>query len=210
MREPGRSKTGLAVLALAFLAVLGVGAGIVGLSGSASQFVSPASSSLAQARQLLDEGKIEAARKIFEDVFRKDPKNVEAVRGLAFCARDDGDDETALGYLHKLTTLASKDRAAWRQLALCANRLGRDMEALSASQTALALAPEGDRGMSDLIARLVTKKSLLEGGVSGDQLPGEGLPGKGKQGAGIDPPGDIRLPEPPDPRKHLPGPGRDR
>jgi len=209
--ESHRSRRGLVMIGASVALLVVCGVAVASLAGS--DLGAPPhrySGVQSEARRLLEEGKTSEARKIFEEELRKDSKSIEAVWGLALCARDDGDDESALAFFHQLTKLAPKDRSAWRNLALCASRLGRDMEALSAAQTALSLAPEGDKGMSELVSRLITKKSMLEGGMAGDQLPGEALPGQGRKGAGIDPLNGVRPLEPPDPRRNLPVQGRDR
>ena len=205
--QTGR-RSGLVVIAFTIFAVLGLGAGVYALTGAGDDRFTIPRQSAGFTWSLLNEGKIAEARKGFEEDRRKNPKNMEALRGLAQCALEDGDDEAALAYLHQLTGLAPKDRSAWRKLALCASRLGKDMEALSAAQTALSLAPEGDKGMSDLVSRVMTSKNPLEGDLAGDALPGGA--GGGKRGLGFDPMSGVKLPQAPDPRKNLPALGRDR
>jgi len=191
---------GLAVITVMSLSLFGAAAALVGLSSENSQAAPPPESSLSRARRLLDEGMIAEARKLFEEEHRRDVHSVEAIRGLALCARDEGDDESALHYFQKLTALAPKDRAAWRQVALVANRLGRDMEALSAAQTALSLSPKGDPAMNDLMTRLVTAdKGLLEDPLMAIPDPLRGLPAPGRKGPGV---GSIPGP----PRHEVPDP----
>jgi tetratricopeptide (TPR) repeat protein len=193
------------------VSLLGATAVLVALSSESATGLPHPDSSLSRARRLLDEGNIGEARKLFEEELRRDIKSVEAIRGLALCARDEGDDEMALQHFQKVTALVPKDRAAWRQQALAASRLGRDMEALSAAQTALSLAPEGDRAMSDLMTRLLTSDAdLLADPLKG--VPGrrKGLDpvDRGAKGLDFDPLDDMPRPEPPDPTRGLPRPGR--
>jgi tetratricopeptide (TPR) repeat protein len=212
MQSQGSSRAGLIIVSLIILAVVSLGAGLVALTGQGESTSFVSRDYMAQGRTLLAAGKTAEARNIFENALKSDPKSVDAIRGLAQCAIEDGDDDAAAGFLHQLTKLAPKDRDAWRKLALCASRLGRDTEAISSAQSALSLAPEGDRPMSDLMTRILTSDM--------DRLINPGIPGVDRS-LGIDPVhgskqrpdafdsmADIPRPEPPDPTKGLPLPGR--
>jgi len=211
MKHQVGRRAGLIVVAFTIVAVLGLGAVVFALTGAGDEHFTIPRQSASFIWSLLNEGKIAEARKGFEEEFRKNPKNVEALRGLAQCALEDGDDEAALAYLHQLTGLAPKDRSAWRKLALCASRLGKDMEALSAAQTALSLAPQGDRAMSDLMTRILTSDTSplanpMKGGPAQPWDPEHSV--HGNRGSTFDPLSEIPLPEPPDPTRGLPGVGR--
>jgi tetratricopeptide (TPR) repeat protein len=206
------NRRGAVLVLLALAAFLVCGAGLVSLAGLESPAGSNESTAIpgafSRARRLLDEGKIAEAKEIFTDELKRDGKNIEAIRGLALCARDEGDDETALQYFQKLTALAPKDRAGWRQLALAASRLGRDMEALAAAQAALSLAPDGDRAMTDLMTRLLSSKNSLANGILEDPLSGIGPTGRVRNGTTTDPLSRIPRPKVPEPSQNLPKPGR--
>jgi tetratricopeptide (TPR) repeat protein len=190
-------------------------AGLGALAGSSTSFQfsgAIAASSHLPGRRLLEEGKTGEAKRVFSEELERNPQSTEAIRGLAQCAIEDGDDEAAAGYLHQLTKLAPKDRDAWRKLALCASRLGRDTESISAAQSALSLAPEGDRPMSDLITRILTSDMdhLTNPGIPGvDRALGNNpVHGLRRRPDEFDPMSDIPRPQPPDPTKGLPLPGR--
>lgn len=209
--QAGTSRKGAALVLLSLAALIVCGAGLVTIaqSTSSSSSLHSTPSSLSQARWLLDEGRIAEARAIYDEQLKRDPRDVEAIRGLALCARDEGDDETAFQYFQKLTTLSPKDFAAWRQQALAASRLGRELEAMTAAQTALSLATKGDRAMTDLVTRLMTS----DFDPIGD--PFKGVPGRsrnpldptesGRSGSFNDPLMDVPRPVPPDPMKGIPG-----
>jgi tetratricopeptide (TPR) repeat protein len=187
------------------------GAGVL-VAGSQELPRLPSESSFTSARRLLEEGRISEAKSIYAQQLSRDPRSIEAIRGLALCARDEGDDETALGHFQELTKLAPKDLVAWRQQALAASRLGRNFEALSAAQAALSLASNGDRVMSDLMTRIMTSDSGFRSPYA-SEAGGAGVRGFDPLQAGsgrstFDHLSELHRPEPPDPLKGLPLPGK--
>lgn len=209
MREPGRPpRRGVVFVASLLLGLCGITAGITVLAVPSSESSLQFSSPFARARRLLDEGRLADAKNVYASELKRDPKSVEALRGLALCARDEGDDETALQYLQKLTSIDPKDRAGWRQLALTAKRLGRDMEAMSAAQTALSLSPDGDTAMTNLLTRLLSSKDSIASGMLEDHLNGLTPKGMGKSALPQDPMDRIPMPKLPEPPKGLPKAGR--
>lgn len=202
-------KLGLAAIGALVFSVLAASAALMGLTSPLEPRAAHATqSALSRARRLLDDGKIAEARKIFADELKRDSNSVEALRGLALCARDDGDDETALRHLQKLTSLAPKDRAAWRLLALAASRLGRNMEALAAAQTTLSLSPEGDSVMTHLMTRLLSSKESLANGALEDPFGDIGPTGIIRSKMPADPLDRMPKPKTPNPSQALPRPGR--
>lgn len=143
---------------------------------------------IAAVRRLLDQGKSAEARQICMSILHDKPDCVDAHRGLAWCARDEGDDEAFLRHLREWARLDPKNPVPWRQIALTAHRLGRTYEALSAAQTAASLTPGGDAAMSALISKLV--------------MPEKRSPAARNDGLG------LPAPQRPDPTKFLPKPGR--
>ena len=204
------SKRGLALLIVLLVGLVGsaVGAGSLLAGANGFPIPIPIRDAISEARRLLDLGKTGEARSIFEHELNTDPKSLEAIRGLALCARDEGDDETALHHFQTLTKLAPKDVAGWRQQALAASRLGNDMEALAAAQTALSLSNQTDRAMSELMTRLLTADMDHLAGQSGRKAPnpwGLDPPHRPNDPSAFDPMSEIPRPEPADPTQGLPG-----
>jgi tetratricopeptide (TPR) repeat protein len=184
------------IIAVGAVALLSCTAGLIAVALPARG--AKAVDSLTRARRLLDAGRTSEAKGIFAELLKADPKNADAVRGMASALRDEGSDEAALPYWEQLTRLRPDDFAAHKNLALAAWRCGRDMEAMSAASAALSLAPEGDEALTELLTKLARAPSDPFGASAARSLPSPG----GSTGA--------RLPQPPDPTRHLPTPGRPR
>jgi tetratricopeptide (TPR) repeat protein len=194
----GTPKRGIAVVAFASVAVLALVfvLGVASASSGRGLARSTPEGALARARRLLEEGRVAEARKLYMEELGRDPNSVAGVRGLAMCARDAGDVEEAARWFERLTRLAPKDAAAHRHLALTLHRLGRDFEALSACQMAMALSDEQDPDLAKLLSQLVTTRSGLEDPLA-HRMPGAGAE-KTRPYA--------PQPQPPDPNRHLPKP----
>ena len=201
-------RKGIALLTTSLVLLLACAAGLGAWAGTSPESVSiHAASPLSEAFRLLEEGKISEAKKLFAEELRRNPKSIDAVRGLAFSARDEGNDEEAVKWLDKWTRLNPKSPVAWRHLALACHRLGRDLEAMSAAQTAISLSPGGDASMSDLMARLLSSKDALGGNLpsSPESSREFDAPGRRGRGAGMDQVPGVRTPTVPDPTKAIPG-----
>ena len=199
----GSPRRGIALVAAgAGALILALAIGVWGFPSQRTPFVPISRDPAVRGRQLLFEGRLKDARQIFQDEYAKNPKNIEALRGLARCAQEEGNDQEAYDHYQQITSLDPKDRLAWKHLALCARRLGRDMEALAAAQTALSLSPDGDPAMSDLMTRLVTGRHP---GMDPRSDPMHGL---NRPPGPVEPGGGVRIPQPVDPTKQLPKPPR--
>jgi len=193
--ERPKRRGGLVLVALASLALVGFGFALGAMTaGSPPGYRRPAEDPLSRARQLLEDGRIAEAKSLYREQLQRDQASVRALRGLAACAREDGDDDEAIRCLQQLTAVDRNDRAAWRQLALACKRAGRSQEALIAAQTAMALSNEPDPALCKLVTDCVTAEQL-------------GLPGMPDLGAlrPPDPIAGVRRPQPPDPMRYVPG-----
>ncbi len=130
-----------------------------------------------RAMDLLDAGLVREARAIWSDQLKRDPKNVQALRGMALAAREEADDEAAAMWLQRLVAIAKDDRPAWRSLGFALFRLGRAHESLAAAQTAMSLVPKGetDHTLAELCARI----AMMPANPHDDALAGALAPRRG-------------------------------
>lgn len=158
------------------------------------------------ARVLLERGRADEASKLFAEVTREEPKNAEALRGLAAASQRLGRLDLAVLYWSRVTELRKDDARAWRELGLCQREKGDAFGALSSLQQSLKLDP-GQSGLSSILTELATGRRP---GVEG---PTAGLAGPGHDAMNpmvprpIDPNSLAPKPRVPDPSKLVPRPG---
>ena|GEM_PF-1654659 len=101
----------------------------------------------------MEQGKIEFTRQnydkaisLFEDVIEAEPENGEAQHYIGLCYMGKGDAWKAIPYLKRATKLCPCKVTSYEDLAWATYEAGQHDESIQASNKALALDPESDRG----------------------------------------------------------------
>jgi Flp pilus assembly protein TadD len=120
----------------------------------------PAEARRVLGRILLARGRSAEARVEFEAAVEADPRDIEALRGLAAAHKPVGRPEFALLHLHKAIEAKKEDAELWKELGLLQRETGDVMGALASLQQSLALDP-GQTDVSVLVTELATGRSGL-------------------------------------------------
>jgi cytochrome c-type biogenesis protein CcmH/NrfG len=113
----------------------------------------------------LARGHLPAALKYFQDALRIEPGHVQALEGLARCARLSNAPKKVEQALRDATRHAPRDWRTWSNLAVFHLEQGQDAEAMTTVETAMGLAPA-----TEVRPLLIMTKTLLRLGSAGAAL----------------------------------------
>jgi len=144
MHPPRNNRGGVIMAVVLILSGMGLGALLLSHFRAPGDDPDPVPriSSSAEAQETLENGRLAEAKKAFHQALARDPKNVSAIRGLAFCAKAEGDNLASTSLLRTWTELEPGSAAAWREFALALRDAGRQLETMRAVRSGLEIAPE--------------------------------------------------------------------
>ena len=123
-------------------------------------------------------GKLAEARDLFQEALKTDSKNVRAAKGLAATYEELGQEDLAVAYWQRASSLDRDDASIWRKLGLAQYKTGNTTGAMTALSQSLALDNnQADLAglVGDLAAGRATRTPAVPGMPAGMGQRGQGL-----------------------------------
>lgn len=120
------------------------------------------SSTYKQAQKLFESKKIPAAAILFEKTIKEDPYNIDAKIKLGICRFRQKDFVNAEKIFREITSVDHTNFKAWYYLGLCAERQGRENDAISTYRIVLAINPEYIAAKKNWVSMKHSKTHLVQ------------------------------------------------